>query len=155
VIRVLGCAALAFSALIGCAATLPAPASTPAPEPAAFVVPLDNNDFGSFELLVADHSLLVRTAEPLPAGVGVTDDEATADPEQRTLTVKWVGGACDPRPLLSIAGDETLLRVTLDPSPPVANSPVNCRAIGFTFGAVLTLAVPVEQSAIEFTSLGQ
>lgn len=112
-------------------------------------IPLPDNDFGRFTLLVFDTTGLIEGGEPADRRPGSVNSEAIAHPEREELEVHWLGGACSHAPTLTLTGDPADLRVELQTSPPEWQLPfVGCPAVGIYFGVTLSLNRPVAQDAI-------
>lgn len=119
-----------------------------APQP-SMTIPLIDDEFGQFTLLVFDATGLVDSGKPADRRPGSVNSEAIANPEREELEVRWLGGACSHTPTLTLAGDPADLRLELQISPPEWQPPfLSCPAVGIYFGVTLSLIRPVAQEAV-------
>jgi hypothetical protein len=119
-------------------------------------VPLPENEWGKFTLLVYDDSGLVISGESAARGPdGVTPTTVTAQPELNRLVVTWTGGACSHQPYLRLRGDPTDLDIVIAPAPvEISLSPaIQCPAVGLPQSVTLTLSEPVDQAAVDITEI--
>ena len=107
----------------------------------------EQGDFGEYALLVYDETGLVmagRRSDRRAQG-----ERVTAFPERLELELEWTGGACSHRPILTLTGDATALRLELQPTPPEWTLPfVSCPAAGLPLGVTLSLGNALEQGAL-------
>ena len=121
------------------------------------IVPLRQDNFGSFLLLVYDDSGLVQAgAASNEFPQSSSDPTAVAHPESSQITLSWTGGACAHSPRLAITGDATALTLELDVSPLEFSLVArDCPAVGLFLAVTLTLTQPVDQAALTLTLLSR
>ena len=118
--------------------------------PPSFAVPLENNEWGAYELFVYDQSGLVTGVRSLEKAPGMAD--VVAHPERNEIEFAWTGGACSHRPTLHVTGSPLdLTLIVSNPSDPqfLPFLPIACPAVGIPLAATISLAVPVDQSSVE------
>lgn len=125
----------------------------PLARPPTHSVPMLENEFGAFTLLVYDSTGLVVGAQRLERGEAAApafDPVVTAFPDRNAVEVAWIGGACTHQPTLALTGDATTLVLQLEPETAEGKPLFGglCPAIGLGFAVTLSLGAPVEQGAI-------
>jgi len=107
-------------------------------------------DHQEFTINVFDRSGLVTAARaPVRSTRQSLDAEATADPANHELTLRWFGGVCHFGPAVTVSGTAAALHLLLEPDAgPGLPFFASCPAAGLEFGLTLTLAEPVEQDAV-------
>jgi hypothetical protein len=121
--------------------------------PPTHSIPLPPSEWGEFTLAVYDSTGLVLDGRSLgPGGDGSPEAAVVARPDEREVDVRWIGGACAHRPILSVRGAADDLRLEIVPEPAESGlAPVSCPAVGIFMGVTLTLGQPVEQRAVTLT----
>ena len=141
--------------LLVCALVVAGCAAGELPFPPTLTVPLPDNDFGKFSLLVYDETGLVTGghAEDPPDAPASAEVEARTDSNE--LVVTWLGGSCSHQPYLRVKGDASALELVIAPAPvEISLTPaIQCPAVGIPQRVTLTLAQPVEQAAVEISEI--
>jgi hypothetical protein len=102
---------------------------------------------------VYDSTDLVVAANAADVGHPGPDGAAEAHPDARTVDVHWLGGECLRTPVIHVDGNATDLRIIVEPDARAGIPlPVACSAVGVLLDITLELSVPVEQSALTFTT---
>lgn len=99
---------------------------------------------GTMTVAVRDESGRIDAAEIDPPGVTAQDGVTNPAGEPGVLLVAWVGGACDDRTDVGIAGTGEELTVTITPTV----STDSCDAIGIRHTLRLTSPQPLPASAV-------
>ena len=144
------------ASLVVCLFVIAGCAAGELPYPPNMTIPLPENEWGKFALLVYDESGLVTAGESAGANVnGAEPTSVTAEPEHRQLVVSWTGGACSHQPYLRLRGNAQNLDLVIAPAPvEISLTPaIQCPAVGILETVTLTLSEPVAQAAVEITEI--
>jgi hypothetical protein len=144
-------------AIFACLLSVAGCAAGELPYPPTLKIPLPDNEWGKFTLLVYDETGLVTGGQSgrAAAANGAQPSAVTADPERNELVVEWTGGACSHLPYLRLRGNANNLDLVIAPAPiEISLSPaIQCPAVGILETVTLTLTQPVEQAAVEITEI--